>query len=238
MAPARHAPAQNPAEASAARERLLHAGLRLFALQGYSKTSTRELAEAAQVNVAAISYYFGDKAGLYRAVFEEPLAGEPAAADTSFADPALTLEQALRGFYAGFLEPLRHGDLVRLCMKLHFREFLEPTGLWGTVFDHGIRPSHEAMLRVVCRELQLKQPDDAAQRLVVGLAGLGVHLHVGYDINESLVPGLMQGEDAVDRWTEHLVAWGLAMVQAEQQRRTAARAGVLERKTPSSPRER
>ena len=60
-----------------ARERLLMAGLRLFALQGYSKTSTRELAEAAQANVAAISYYFRDKAGLYRAVFFEPMGGTP-----------------------------------------------------------------------------------------------------------------------------------------------------------------
>lgn len=219
MTHAHHAPAQNPAEATAARERLLHAGLRLFALQGYSKTSTRELAEAAQVNIAAISYYFGDKAGLYRAVFDEPLAGEPAAGDTAFADPALTLEQALRGFYAGFLEPLRHGDLVRLCMKLHFREFLEPTGLWGECFDHGLRPSHEALLRVICRALGLAGPDEAAHRLAVGLAGLGVHLHVGYDISESLSPGLMQGDEAVDRWTEHLVHWGLAMVQAERQRR-------------------
>lgn len=220
MAPASATPS-NPGEAAAARERLLHAGLRLFALQGYSKTSTRELAEAAQVNVAAISYYFGDKAGLYRAVFEEPMAGEPEQDDTAFADPALTLEQALRGFFAGFLEPLRHGDLVRLCMKLHFREFLEPTGLWGEYFDHGIRPVHQAMLQVVCRELGLAEPDEAAHRLVVGLAGLGVHLHVGYDINEDLSPGLMTGPDAVDQWTEHLLAWGLCMLQAERQRRAA-----------------
>lgn len=62
-----------------ARERLLHSGLRLFAQQGFTKTSTRELAEAAGVNVASISYYFGDKAGLYRAVFMEPLGPRAAA---------------------------------------------------------------------------------------------------------------------------------------------------------------
>jgi len=236
MPPADHpatTPAAHAGEATATRERLLHAGLRLFALHGYSKTSTRELAEAAQVNIAAISYYFSDKAGLYRAVFEEPLAGEAAAGDTAFADPALTLEQALRGFYAGFLEPLRHGDLVRLCMKLHFREFLEPTGLWGDSFDHGLRPSHEALLQVICRAWGLQSPDAAAHRLAIGLAGLGVHLHVGYDINESLSPGLMQGDDAVDRWTEHLVHWGLAMVQAEQQRR--AQAAAPRARTPTAP---
>ena len=62
-----------PSPGEDARSRLLRSGLRLFAQQGYSKTSTRELAEDAGVNVASISYYFGDKAGLYRAVFFEPL---------------------------------------------------------------------------------------------------------------------------------------------------------------------
>jgi AcrR family transcriptional regulator len=53
------------------RERLLHSAIRLFAEQGYAKTSTRELAQAAGTNAAAIGYYFGDKAGLYRAAFAQ-----------------------------------------------------------------------------------------------------------------------------------------------------------------------
>lgn len=56
---------------------MLRSGLRLFAQQGFARTSTRELAEDAGVNIASISYYFGDKAGPYRAVFFEPL-GSPA----------------------------------------------------------------------------------------------------------------------------------------------------------------
>ncbi len=59
-------------DAEATRGRLLASGLRLFALQGFARTSTRELAEDAGVNVAAISYHFGDKAGLYLALFNEP----------------------------------------------------------------------------------------------------------------------------------------------------------------------
>lgn len=201
-----------------ARSRLLEAGLRLFAQQGYSKTSTRELAEEAKVNVASISYYFGDKAGLYRAVFYGPM-GSPEEDVARFNGEQLSLEQALRGFYDGFLQPLKEGDSARLCMKLHFREMLEPTGLWPTGAAHGIQPLHDALLKVLCRQLGLPQVDDDVQRLAVCLAGLGVHMHVGRDITDELAPALNAGEDAVDRWVDRLILFGAAMVQAEAQRR-------------------
>lgn len=201
-----------------ARSRLLLAGLRLFAQQGYSKTSTRELADAASVNVASISYYFGDKAGLYRAVFQEPL-GTPEDEIARFNGAALTLAQALRGFYDSFLEPLKQGDTARLCMKLHFREMLEPTGLWPAEAAQGIKPSHDALLVVLCRHLRLPAPDADLQRLAICLAGLGVHMHVGRDITDQLVPGINDGEASIDRWAERLTLFGLAMVHAEARRR-------------------
>ena len=47
-----HDPERSPrSDGEASRQRLLRAGLNLFARQGYAKTSTRELAEAAGVNV-------------------------------------------------------------------------------------------------------------------------------------------------------------------------------------------
>ncbi len=203
-----------------ARARLLLAGLRLFAQQGFSKTSTRELAELASVNVASISYYFGDKAGLYRAVFIEPM-GSPDEDIARFAGPELPLAEALRRFYAGFLEPLKQGDVARHCMKLHFRELLEPTGLWDADPTFGIRATHEALLAVLCRHFGLAEaPADAdLQRLAVSLAGLGVHMHVGRDITDRLAPGLNDGAVAIDLWTERLAMYGLAMVQAEATRR-------------------
>lgn len=205
-------------DGEAARERLLHAGLRLFAEQGYAKTSTRELAEAAQVNIAAISYYFGDKAGLYRAVFFEPLAysgTEPPA----YLDPALDLPAALRGFYVDLLEPLQQGDMARLCTKLHFREMLEPTGLWHEEIAHGIKPMHDALLVVLCRHFGLEVPDEELQRLAVALPALGVHLHVGHDVIEVVAPTLTPGPQSLPAWTDRLVMYALAMVEAERARR-------------------
>ena len=205
------------------RERLLSAGLRLFAGQGFAQTSTRELVEEAQVNIAAISYHFGDKAGLYRAALFESMGGAPDADIARFSSPALTLARALGVFFESFLEPLREGDRARLCMKLHFREMLEPTGLWDEELAHGIQPLHVALMAVLCRHFGIDAAVGAAdtdlQRLAICLAGLGVHLHVGCDVNEQLAPGLMAGPAALDLWADRLTMFGVAMVQAEARRR-------------------
>jgi TetR/AcrR family transcriptional regulator, regulator of cefoperazone and chloramphenicol sensitivity len=205
-------------DGEASRARLLRSGLQLFAQQGFAKTSTRELAEHAGVNVASISYYFGDKAGLYRAVFFEPL-GSPQDDVARYNGSGLSLAQALGGLYAGFLEPLKQGDTARLCMKLHFREMLEPTGLWEEEIAHGIKPMHDALLAVLCRHFGLDQADDELQRLAVCIVGLGVHMHVGHDVVRQLAPQLHDDADALDRWSDRLVMYALAMIDAEQQRR-------------------
>ena len=218
-------------EPDPARARLLRAGLRLFAHQGYAATSTRELAQAAGVNVAAISYYFGDKAGLYRAVFFEPL-GEIADDIAAFSGAQLSIEDALRGFYAGFLEPLSQGEDGQLCVKLRMREMLEPTGLWHQEVNEGIKPMHEAMLALLCRHLGLAQPDDDLHRLVICLTALGVHLHIGRDVTDAVAPQLNQAADAVQRWDDCLLRQGLAMIDHEQRRRAAAAAQPARSATP------
>jgi AcrR family transcriptional regulator len=201
------------------RERLLHAALSLFAHQGFTKTSTREIAEAAGTNLAAIKYYFGDKAGLYRAVFFE-LQSKPEEEIRRYSGEALSLRDALRGLYLGFLEPLKQGELTTLCMKLHMREMLEPTGLWSEEIEQGIRPMHEALVQVLSRHVGVAQPDDEIQRLAVSVSALGVHLHVGRDVTDALAPTLNNAPDALDRWLDTLVMYAEAMVAAEVHRRT------------------
>lgn len=57
-----------------ARERILEEGTRLFAEKGFTPTTVRDIAAAADVNLALIHYYFGNKEGLYRAIFEKHVA--------------------------------------------------------------------------------------------------------------------------------------------------------------------
>jgi AcrR family transcriptional regulator len=205
-------------ETSDSRQRLLQAALRCFAEHGFEKTSTRMIAEAAQANVAAIRYYFGDKAGIYRAAFIEPM-GQPQDDIELFDSPSLSLEQALQGLYSGFIEPLKKGELVQLCTKLHMREMVEPTGLWQQEIDHGIAPYHQALVKVLCRHLQITEVDDDVHRLAICIVAQAVFLYMGREVLQAVRPGLMDSAQALNVMGQRLVQYALALVSAEQHRR-------------------
>ena len=201
-----------------ARERLLHMALRLFAEKGYAKTSTREIAQAAAVNIAAISYYFGDKAGLYRAVFTEPLGCQKDDND-AYDQPHFTLRQSLHGLFAGILAPMKQGDLMQLCTRLHFREMLEPTGLWAEKIDNGIKPAHAGLVKVLCRHLDVTKADDDLHRLAFSVTGLALQLFITRDVIDAIRPKLLATSPAIDAWTVRLVEYAEAMVAQEANRR-------------------
>jgi AcrR family transcriptional regulator len=55
---------------SPSRDHILDAAERLFAHQGFSRSTIKQIGQAAGVNSALLYYYFGDKEQLYRAVLE------------------------------------------------------------------------------------------------------------------------------------------------------------------------
>ena len=106
------------------KERLLQAGLELFAKQGYDKVSIRQLAEASQTNSAMISYYFGSKQGLYEAVMENQIHALIRFPEKVQESPQLTPIEILR-LYAETMHALHEENplLVQLC----YREFVAPS---------------------------------------------------------------------------------------------------------------
>lgn len=202
-----------------ARNRLLDAALQLFAEQGFAKTSIREIAQAAQANVASISYYFGDKAGLYRAVFSDPRTNPPVPPE-ALEGADVSLEQAIRGLLASFLEPLKQGhECQQQYMKLCFREMLEPTGAWQHEIETNITPAHLALTRTLCRHTGATEADDDIHRLAFTISGLGVMLHVGNDLYTQIRPGLVRSPQALDVYLDRLVSYALVLVHTEALRR-------------------
>ena len=204
-----------------ARARILHAALALFAEKGFAKASTREIAQAAGANIAAISYYFGDKAGLYAATFTEPMGGDAGELIAQFTAPGLPLEQALRIFMHGYVAPLKDSETARQCMRLHMRELIEPTSQWKMELERDLKAPHQALVGLLCRHLGMpaNKADDDMHRLAFSVAGLAIQLFVMQDVIGEIRPQLLRNSSPIDTWAERLVQYAVALVTSEARRR-------------------
>ncbi|WP_150047225.1 MULTISPECIES: CerR family C-terminal domain-containing protein [Methylomonas] len=205
-------------EGGDARSRLVSAALKLFAEKGYEGASTRLICEAANVNISAIRYYFGDKAGLYRAAFTEPMGETRCGGDVrAYAD--MPLPELLRRFFTEFLEPFKKGEELKLVMKLHFREMVEPTGAWQQEIDAELKPQHDALVSLLQKHLQLEQADTDLHRLAFAIVGMVVHFYVGQDILTAIDLPLVDTPEAIDTLADRLSGFALSMIEGEAARR-------------------
>ena len=109
------------------KQRLLNAAIQVFATKGYDSASTREICRLAGVNVAAIHYYFGDKASLYRELFRVPeqFAGFPA----ELTDLRVPVRAALAVLYRQLMRFMAAPVQAQQLRLMFLREQLNPTGL-------------------------------------------------------------------------------------------------------------
>ena len=150
--------------------KLLAASVPLFASQGFAAVSIRQVAEAAGVNSALISYYFGGKSGLYEAVLKEQFS-YIVDRIRMLSEQPLTPVDKIRG-YARAVEDVHQAEPYLI--RLWFREMAEP----GSPFRH-IIIEHigiaAAFLRGAITEGMSKgmfRADIIPEYAVVGLAGM------------------------------------------------------------------
>ncbi len=210
-----------PTSQEETRWRLLQAAAEVFAEVGYHAATTREICRRAEVNLASIHYYYGDKAELYREVFRLPFLNECNtfnALDISL----VSLEQGLHAFYQWFFPPVAEEDpMTQLFMRLHAREEAEPSGVLGDAMTQAFRPNHDKMQALLCREFGLKKPDVEVDRLTFALLGLATvyfHNRAAIDI---FSPRLIDGQKSRELMAERLVGYAVALVEAERMRRAA-----------------
>lgn len=211
-----------PTATEETRWRLLQAATEVFAEVGYHAATTREICRRAEVNLASIHYYYGDKAELYREVFRLPFLNECNLFATLDIGP-LTLAQALHSFYQWFFPPVADEDpMLQLFMRLHAREEAEPSGVLGDAMVQAFRPNHEKMQALLCREFSLKKPDAEVDRLTFAVLGLAtVYFHSRTALT-FFAPHLIGGQKSREAMVARLVAYAEAIIEGERKRRATA----------------
>lgn len=210
-----------PTSQEETRWRLLQAAMEVFAEVGYHAATTREICKRAEVNLASIHYYYGDKAELYREVFRLPFLNE-CNAFNKLDISQVSLTEGLHAFYQWFFPSFGEDPMLQFFLRLHAREEAEPSGVLGDAMVQAFRPNHERMQALLCREFGLKKADTEVDRLVFALLGLATVYFHGRTAISDLAPHLVDGQKARETMVERLVGYGVVLVEGERKRRGAA----------------
>ncbi|MBN2311173.1 MAG: CerR family C-terminal domain-containing protein [Candidatus Hydrogenedentes bacterium] len=137
----------------ATKERLLDEACKVFAEKGYRDATHAEICRRAQVNAAAVNYYFVSKEALYQAAFEH-LAQQ---ADALYPldgglTPAAAPEERLRAFIRAHLGRMFDPERLDYLHRIRMAEMFDPTGLLAEPLARQLAQDRDHILRIL-REL-------------------------------------------------------------------------------------
>jgi AcrR family transcriptional regulator len=127
------------------RERILDTAEVLFAQKGYRAVSVREITSAAECNLAAVNYHFGNKENLYLEVFRSRWVPRAIRVRESFRKSlarqgSLSEAKVVRALAQAFVDgPLSDDERLRHS-QLMTREMTQPTKAFKHVAEQVIQP--------------------------------------------------------------------------------------------------
>ena len=153
-----------------AKQRLIKAGLEIFGTFNLEGATTRQLAERAEVNQAAIPYYFGGKEGLYLAVIEHVITHKASRVRPALLQISELLEQQkqltpeeavdqIKTLFGVYLQVLLEDKAATTWARIIMREQMQPTKAFHLLYERWIRHVHETLAALLAVILQ-KRPTD------------------------------------------------------------------------------
>jgi AcrR family transcriptional regulator len=174
-----------PAWDEGTKKRLIDAAGKVFARHGFRAATIREICKCANAAVSAVNYHFGDKKGLYLAVFEycNRRAIEKYPHDLGL-DSEATAEERLRVFIRSFLLRGLGDGFPAWHEKLIAQEVADPSGIFSKVAETAIRPMDEYLEEIVReflrKESSVQEPDVCLVELcrmnVIGQCIFQIHI--------------------------------------------------------------
>ncbi len=168
----------------ATRAALVRSALELFGAKGFEATSTREIAAAANANIAAIAYHFGGKEGLRAACADFVVAaiGEVFAAAEGGAELIGALTQAgargaLSRIASGLIDAIVVRSEARPIVRFVLREMFEPSAAFERLYG-AIGPMHARACAMWSRATGAPAESEATRLAVFALIGQLVYFRL------------------------------------------------------------
>jgi AcrR family transcriptional regulator len=138
-------------EYSEKQQAIINAAEKLFAVNGFDGTSVRDIASAAGVNVAMISYYFGSKEKLMETVFEQKSTTIRIKVESLLQDDRLTCLEKINVLIDDYVDKFISQQEFH---KIMMREQLIEKGTTLAALIHELKKRNQASIRLLIQEGQ------------------------------------------------------------------------------------
>lgn len=167
---------------ASAKDRLLEVAIKDFATRCYDGASIRDITKKAKVNISAISYYFGDKNGLYQAVLElmakkiqNELLVTAKEANNALDNIDLSDEEKrklLHETFRKFIKFMLDEEISSYISRIFVREHMDPSVNFNKFYDKALSPLHDAITSFLAKSFKLPFPSEEATLCAHTLVGM------------------------------------------------------------------
>jgi AcrR family transcriptional regulator len=196
------------------RNRVLEAAGEVIAEVGYRAATVRQICEKAGANIAAVNYYFGDKAGLYLAVLRSVPDAHAEKYPPQFGlTPDATAAEQLHAYVQSLLQRVFDPGRPGWHVKLVAREMAEPTAAFDTLLEDFARPLHRELASIVRRLLGPGATDEHVRLGALSVMGQCVYYHHARAVLKHLYPEQTYGDDDIARLVDYITEFSLAALK-------------------------
>ncbi len=199
--------------------RLLDAAVAIFAERGFRRTTVRDICEAADANVAAVNYHFGNKAALYDAAFdharkrsneENPFVQMDSGRDFHADKPP---ERRLYLFIRTMLEhQFRDGEPTDLT-RLMTHEMMLPTPALDRLIEVSVRRVYGGLIQIILDLMPQDSTEKQARAYAMSVSAQCHFHHLALPMIQRLEPKQRYTPKALDDLADHIHRFTLAAVR-------------------------
>ena len=206
------------------RNRLLKVAETLFAQRGYHAVSVREITSAANCNLAAVNYHFGNKKNLYLDVFRSRWMVRARRVHDSFiqhmadhdgASPTEIIQALAEAFIKGPLtdeERFYHAQLM-------MREMAKPTEAFEMVADEIMRPFFSNLAKLL--QPYLREDMDRQRLSLNMLSIISMVIYFNFArVPVSLLTGCTYDEAFKEQLIQHIVNFTLVGLNIQEKEKS------------------